>query len=86
MEWAPKFLDNLDSAVLALYQSWVGYYQWVFLRLMLTVVGVSAIVISPTIRILAIAIVTTYISAEMINRLVIRHRKAFVASAGSPVL
>jgi hypothetical protein len=53
---------------------------------MLTVVGVRAIVISPTIRILAIAIVTTYISAEMINRLVIRHRQAFVASAGSPVL
>jgi hypothetical protein len=47
MEWAPKFLDNLDSAVLALYQSWAGYYQWVFLRLLLTVVGVSAIVISP---------------------------------------
>jgi len=83
MEWAPKFLDNLDSAILALYQSWAGYYRWVFLRLMMTIVAVSAMMVSPTIRILAIAIVTAYVSAEMVDRLIIRRRKAFVTSAGS---
>jgi len=86
MEWAPKFLDNLDSAVLALYQSWSGYYRWVFLRLMMTIVAVSSMLISPTIRILAIAIVTTYVTAEMIDRLIIRRKKACITLAGSRVV
>jgi hypothetical protein len=80
MEWAPKFLDNLDSTVLALYQSWAGYYRWVLLRLMMTIMAVTAMMLSPTIRILAIAIVATYASAEIINRLIIRRRKSFVAT------
>jgi hypothetical protein len=83
MEWAPKLLDNLDSAALALYQSWAGYYRWVFLRLAMTIVAVTAMTISPVIRLLAIAIVTTYISLEMIDRLIVRHRQPRAATARS---
>jgi hypothetical protein len=81
MEWAPKLLDNLDSAALALYQSWAGYYRWVFLRLTMTIVAVAAMTISPAIRLLAIAIVTTYISLEMIDRLILRRRQPRAATA-----
>jgi len=80
MEWAPKLLDNLDSAALALYQSWVGYYHWIFLRLAMTIVAVTAMTISPAIRLLAIAIVTTYISLEMIGRLIVRLRQSRAAT------
>jgi len=81
MEWAPKLLDNLDSAALALYQSWAGYYRWIFLRLTMTIVAVTAMTISPAIRLLAIAIVTTYISLEMIDRLIVRLRQPRAATA-----
>jgi len=74
MEWIPKYLDNLDSAVLALYQSWAGYYRWVLLRLLVSVVAVAAMTFSPTIRLMAIAVVTTYVALETIDRL-ISHRK-----------
>ncbi len=80
MEWAPKLLDNLDSAALALYQSWAGYYRWVFLRLAMTIVAVTAMTISPVIRLLAIAIVTTYISLEMIDRLIVHLRQSRTAT------
>jgi len=70
MEWIPKTLDNLDSAALALYQSLTGYYRWILLRLMLTVAGVTAITLSPTIRLSVIAAVATYISMAGFDRLV----------------
>lgn len=83
MEWAPKFLDSLDSAALALHQSWAGYYRWVFFRLVLTILAVAAMVFSPAIRILAIAIVTTYVCAGIIDRLVSNRKRSLVATAGS---
>ena len=86
MEWAPKLLDNLDSAVLAFRQSLAGYYRWVFLRLILTVVAVSALVFNPTLRILAIAVVTGYVAAEIAGRLLARHRQAGAAPARSRAL
>jgi|GEM_PF-2221231 len=74
MEWLPKSVDNIDSAVLALYQSWTGYYRWVFFRVVLTFAAVTAMVWSPSIRHFAIAVVTTYILAGLIDRMV-SHRK-----------
>lgn len=81
MEWIPKSLDRLDSAALALYQSWAGYYRWVLLRLMVTVVAVTVMILSPTIRLMAIAIVTTYISVETVDRLISRCRQSRAARA-----
>ena len=81
MEWIPKTLDNLDSAAHALYQSLAGYYRWVFLRLMFTVVAVTAMTLSPTIRLLAIAAVVTYVFIETIDRLVTRRKQSRVAQA-----
>ena len=70
MEWIPKTLDNLDSAAIALYQSLAGYYRWILLRLMLTTAGVTAIMLSPTIRLSVIAAIVTYISMAGFDRLV----------------
>ena len=78
MEWIPKTLDNLDSAALALYQSLAGYYRWVFLRLALTVVAVTAITISPSIRLFAIAAVVTYVFIESIDWLISRRKQSRV--------
>ena len=78
MEWIPKTLDNLDSAALALYQSLAGYYHWVFLRLALTVVAVTAITISPSIRLFAIAAVVTYVFIESIDWLISRRKQSRV--------
>jgi len=81
MEWIPKCLDNLDSSILALHQSWAGYYRWVLLRLMVTIVAVAAMIFSPTVRWLAITGVATYILVELIYRLTQRRRRARVGRA-----
>jgi hypothetical protein len=74
MEWIPKTLDNLDSAAIGLYQALVGYYRWVLLRLMLTVAAVTAITLSPTIRLSVIAAVVTYLFMTAFGRLVAGRR------------
>ena len=74
MEWIPKLLDNLDSTAFALYQSWDGYYRWVFLRLVLTISVVSVMVFSPVLRVTAIAIVVTYVAMQAIDGLISRFR------------
>ncbi len=81
MEWIPKFLDNLDSTAHALYQSGIGYFRWVFLRLAMTVVAVTAMMISPAARLLAIAIVTTYLALEAVDRLISHRRRLRIARA-----
>ncbi len=70
MEWIPKTLDNLDSAALALYQSLTGYYRWILLRLMLTVAAVTAITLSPTIRLSVVAALGTYFFMVAFDRLI----------------
>ncbi len=79
MEWIPKCLDNLDSSILALHQSWAGYFRWVFLRLMVTIVAVTAMVFSPVVRWLAIVGVTTYVLFELISWVRSRRRQSRVA-------
>ena len=79
MEWIPKYLDNLDSSILALHQSWAGYYRWIFLRFMLTVAAVTAMVFSSTVRWLAIAGVATYVLFEVISWFISRRRRSHAA-------
>ncbi len=74
MEWIPKLIDDLDSAGLGLYQAAAGYYLWVFLRLLITIVAVTAITVSPTIRLMAIAVVTTYACLIMMEGLILRRK------------
>ena len=81
MEWIPKYLDNLDSAALALIQSWAGYYRWVILRAAITIVAVAAITVSPAIRVLVVAFVMTFILVEALDRLILRPRRFRVARA-----
>ncbi len=81
MEWLPKSIDNIDSAVLALYQSWAGYYRWVFFRIVLTAVAVTAMIWSPSIRHFSIAVVTTYLLAGLIDRLVSRRKRTHILRA-----
>lgn len=81
MEWIPKFFDNLDSAAYVLYQSGIGYFRWVFLRLALSVAAVTAMTIIPAVRLLAIAVVTTYVAMEVIDRLISRWRRLRLARA-----
>ncbi len=74
MEWIPKLLDNLDSTAYALYQSWGGYYRWVFLRLVLTIIVVVAMVFNPVLQIAAIAVVVTYFALQAIDGLISRFK------------
>lgn len=83
MEWIPKLLDNLDSAAHSLYQAGAGYHRWVFLRLLMTAVVLATISISSMIRLAAIAIVTTYVSLEMADRLISLCKWSGVARAQS---
>jgi len=81
MEWIPKSIDCIDSAVLALYQLWRGYYRWVFFRVVLTVAAVTAMIWSPSIRHFSIAVVTTYLLAGLLDRLVLRRKRTPVFRA-----
>jgi len=83
MEWMPKLLDNLDSAAFALYQSWGGYYRWIFLRLAMAVIGVSTLLLSPMLRSTAIAIVVTYVAMTAIDGLIARFKPSRVARTQS---
>jgi len=79
MEWLPKSLDSIDSAALALYQSWTGYYRWVIFRLVLSVAAIAVMLISPAIRQFSIALVMTYAAIEMIDWLISHRKKLRVA-------
>ncbi|MDP6673300.1 MAG: hypothetical protein QGH93_00410 [Gammaproteobacteria bacterium] len=74
MEWVPKLLDNIDSSLLALHQSWAGYYRWILFRLLGTVMVVTALSVSPAVRHLAIAMVMTYACLEAADRVIVRYK------------
>jgi len=75
MEWLPKLLDDIDSTCLALHQSWAGYYRWVFLRLTLTIAGVTVLTASPALRVLAIASVVSYGTVDALDRIIMKIRR-----------
>lgn len=72
MEWIPKYLDSIDSAAIALYQSWVGHYRWIVMRVAISILAVAAMTVSPTVRALAVAAVVTYVFVEFVARFIAR--------------
>jgi hypothetical protein len=69
MEWIPKFLDALDSAVYALSLVWLGYQGRTCQEFLWFSLGCSGLIFIPVVRVLSLAALASFLCAELLYRL-----------------
>lgn len=67
MEWAPKFLDTLDSLAFEFRMRFAGYVGWSIRRLVLLIALLVLAVLNPVARDLVVAMIVTFGLAELVS-------------------
>lgn len=68
LEHLPRFLDDLDSAAFALRTLWMGYQGRALRSLIMLLAVLVGSGLSPVFRTLVIAIVASFMFAELVHR------------------